>query len=299
MKFDTLYQSIASVLNQDYCNIELFVSDDGSPSFPYQEIVDFISNNKRSNVSSYYVLNNQNNVGTVRHINNILKQASGDLFIPLAGDDVFYDTTVLSKIVDKYISTHFKILSTSRAMYVSDRFMALMPHYKSRKRIAKLMATAEQQHKYYTECKDMEFASGSAMAYEADFVREMDFFDERYFLWEDGPFINKMTSRGYPLTTAYDIISIRYKAGGVSTSGNPLMYKDMQLFNSTDRRINENDYGWYHKRILRYTEIKYKKFTFIKRILYKLLFIDVVIDQIIYQCREKISRISDVKYMNC
>jgi glycosyltransferase involved in cell wall biosynthesis len=298
MKFDTLYQTIASVLNQDYNNIELFVSDDGSPSFPYQEVVDFIENNKGSNISSYYVLNNKQNVGTVRHINNILKQASGDLLIPLAGDDIFYDNSVLSKIVEKYNSTHFKVLSTSRALYISDNsFVELMPHYKSRNRIAKLMATAEQQHRCYTECKDMEFASGSAMAYEADFLREMNYFDERYFLWEDGPFINKMTSQGYPITTAYDIISIQYKGGGVSSSGNPMMYKDMQLFNSTDRRVNDNYYGWYHKRILRYTELKYRKTSFLKRIFYKVLYIDIVIDQIIYQCREKLSRISDKKYM--
>ena len=298
MKFDTLYQTISSVLRQDYSSIELFVSDDGSPSFPYQKVVDYIEKNKKDNIISYYVLNNKENVGTVRHINNILKSAHGDLYIPLAGDDAFFNENVISRIVGTYNKTHFKVLSTSRALYLKENeYMALMPHYGSRKRIARLMATAEQQHKMYTECKDMEFASGSAMAYEAAFLREMNYFDERYRLWEDGPFINKMTSRGFPITTAYDIISIKYKGGGISTTQNPIMRKDLYIFNTTDRRVSAGHYGLFHQRILQYTYLKFLNCSFFKHILYKLQYPDVVIDQLFYKYREKIASRYDIKHI--
>lgn len=144
----------------------------------------------------------------------------------------------------------------------------------------------------------MDFASGSAMTYEAAFLRKMGYFDENYRLWEDGPFINKITSQGYPLTFAYDIISIKYNDGGVSSGGNLILKADIEYFNKTDRWINACSYGWYHKRILKYTMYKYRSFSLLKHIFIKLLYIDVVVDQIIYQLHEKYNGKRDINYLN-
>lgn len=289
-RFVNIFDTIDSALRQDYPNIELFVSDDGSPNFPGHEITDYIETHKGVNIKSYHVIGNKENVGTVKHINNILRQAKGDLLIPLAGDDLFFDRSVVSRIVERYNLTNFNVLSTSRAMFIEDgKYLSLMPHYLSRERIAKKMATAHQQHKAFTECKMMNFASGSAMTYEAVFLKEMGYFDEKYRLWEDGPFINKMTSKGFAITTAYDIISIKYRGGGVSSGGNPIIRQDMQKFNETDRWINAEEFGWYHKRVLAYTKYKFKTTTLIKRLFYKILYFDVVLSIIIYNYKERIN----------
>lgn len=95
-----------------------------------------------------------------------------------------------------------------------------------------------------------------------------------------------MTSSGYALTTSYNIISIKYRSGGVSSGGNPIIQKDMELFNTTDRWVKANNYGWYHKRILEYTVRKYLKKRLTMRILYKLVYFDVVISRIIYKFSE-------------
>lgn len=296
-RFDTLYQTIQSALDQEYFDIEYIVSDDGSPNFPYDEVVSYIEKNKRDNITSFKVLNNKNNVGTVKHINNILKQASGDLFVPLAGDDMFFDSHVITRIVDRYNKTGFKVLTTSRVKLNKEgSVVGYMPHYQSRKIIADNMATASQQQKLFTECKMMDFASGSAMTYEANFLREMNYFDEKYRLWEDGPFVNKATSKGVAITLAHDIVAIKYSDGGVSSGGNPIIRKDVELFNKTDRWINSNDYGWYHKRILHYTQLKFKNVGYLKRLFYKLIYFDVVFDQLVYQYREHMSGKHDIEY---
>ena len=46
-KFDNVYQALDSVFCQTYQNIELIVTDDGSPNFPIKEINEYILLNKK------------------------------------------------------------------------------------------------------------------------------------------------------------------------------------------------------------------------------------------------------------
>lgn len=297
-QYGCLYEAISSVLSQDYSNIQLIVSDDGSPAFPKQEIINYIEEKKGRNLVEYIVLDNKENVGTVRHKNNIIPYIKGELLIPLAGDDQYLDCHVISRIVERYHQTNFNILATSRAKFIEDgQFLTLMPHYLSRSRINLKMSSAEQQHKLFTECKSMDFASGSAMACKTSFIKEMGCYDEKYRLWEDGPFINKITSRGYAITLGYDIISIKYRGGGVSSGGNPIIRNDVELFNRTDRWINAEKYGRFHKRILEYTQLKFSNPSMIKKIINRFLYMDVFIDVMFYRYGEYLRSYFDKKHL--
>lgn len=67
------------------------------------------------------------------------------------------------------------------------------------------------------------------------FLEIWGYFDEKYVLWEDGPFLTQYT-RDNVLSTAYEIISIKYRLGGVSNGKpNPLIQKDIDLYNNVDR----------------------------------------------------------------
>ena len=47
-----LYEALESVFSQDYSNIELIVSDDGSDNFPEDEIRTYIQKNKKNNIKN-------------------------------------------------------------------------------------------------------------------------------------------------------------------------------------------------------------------------------------------------------
>lgn len=106
-QMDYLYDAIKSVLNQDYPNIELIVSDDASCNFQKGMLEKFIEENKTDNIKNTIIIVNSSNVGTVKNINGALKKCTGDIIMPLASDDVFYDKTIVSKVVDRFFGIWF------------------------------------------------------------------------------------------------------------------------------------------------------------------------------------------------
>lgn len=288
-KFDSIFDSLASVFSQDYPNIELILSDDGSPNFPQLKIEDFIDTHRGKNIKSVQIIANKENVGTVKHLNNILRLAKGVLCIPLAGDDEYYCSTAVSDIVNRYRRNPFHVLSVSRIAFNQDGSVyRLYPHKKSRDIIACEMDTAEKQFRYLTESKFRDFASGSAMIVERSFFDKMGPYDESYVLWEDGPFLTKVTGMGYKIDTEYEIISIKYRLGGVSSGCNPLMKKDMLHYDATNRRDNWEKYGYRHRRMIRYISKKHlAKDSLFKQIILYIGYFDIVLDRLVYKYSER------------
>ena len=66
-KFDYLEASLNSVFAQDYPNIEIIISDDGSPNF-YKEYIENIINKKTNNIKNVQIIHHEVNLGTVKNL---------------------------------------------------------------------------------------------------------------------------------------------------------------------------------------------------------------------------------------
>lgn len=233
-KFDRIYETIQSAIEQDYPAIELIISDDGSEAFPGKEIEEYLKTNGRSNLR-YQILTSDRNQGTVRNINRAYRAASGKYIINLSSDDSFCNTDVVSRIVSDMESNGYELLATRREV-TSEKgeFLGYLPKDKNIKRIEKLN-TPSLQHKAFITGEFFDMASGSAICIRNDTIKNLGYYDEKYVLWEDGPLFTRYTKHSR-IATDYDIVSTRYCLGGVSNSGtNPLMEKDIKLYNATDR----------------------------------------------------------------
>ncbi len=295
-KFDNIFKALDSVFCQTYSNIELIVTDDGSPNFPKKEIEEYVKSNGMSLVKTT-ILDNAVNVGTVKHLNNAFRVASGKLIKCLAGDDQLYDENVVGKIVERYNNHPFNVLSTTSISFADDsRFFRFYPHYETGKIIEKIMPDAESQFKYLKRWQYHDLASGSTMVYNADFFHSIGGFDETYRLWEDGPFMYLITRLGYKIETAFDIISIRYSQGGVSSNGNSQIAREVGDLIKKTRDLYRNSDSLHNRRYVEFLNLAYSSKNKYERYINYLKYLDIFLCHQYYLYCEKRRGKKDLKY---
>lgn len=236
-KLSCLYDALDSVLEQDYPKVEIIVTDDGSDDFNINNVGKYITANNKGNIVSVEVLKHPINVGTVKNMNGAIEKAHGEIIIPLASDDQFADNRVFSKIAEIFEETCCEILVFSRMKYDENmqNIIGVIPSNASVSYINKHMNTPRNQYIHMSRGQAMDFASGASLCYRRDFFLKVGKFDEKYRLWEDGPFIAKITRSGYLIERRYDCIFVKYRDGGISSSKksnkvNEIYLKDISSF---------------------------------------------------------------------
>ena len=230
-KYDYIYETIKSVLSQDYPNIQYIISDDGSPNCPCKAIETYVNQYSKENIKEFILLTRKSNVGTVKNLNEAVVKAKGEYIISLSADDVFYTFDVVSKIVESFHKRQCDVLGTLRLRCdESLNPIRYMPSKFYQRRIMK-WDTVKKQYEAFVSSRYFEMTSGSVLSYKKSYL-EKHLFDESYILWEDGPFIECYLREGNFLNLDYSFTAIYYREGGISTKKtvNPLLKKDFQLY---------------------------------------------------------------------
>jgi len=234
-----LFEAIDSVLGQNYSYIELIITDDGTIDFDANSILSYIKANKKENLVDYIVIHHEN-LGTVKNLNYAISQCSGEIIAVLASDDQLYSLDVFSKVVRRFNDSKCQLLTCSRMLYDEkmEAQIRVMPHQKYIRFINKHLNTPIKQFKFMALGSEMEFASGAAFYYTKDYFESVKGYDEKYTLWEDGPFIARAVRKGTTIEFAYDIIAVKYRDGGISSN------KKRTNVQSVIQKDYENFYIW-------------------------------------------------------
>lgn len=250
-RFDNLFNAIDSVINQDYLNMELIVSDDGSADFPYDEVDQYLKSNCPERIDNYRIITHKVNQGTVKNINGAYRIAEGDIILPLAEDDAFFDNTVVSRIVKEFEKRNCDVLITSRAVYDDhDKCVRIVPNSKE----AKVLYTYDRKEIQYSRFithRFFEVCSGSVLYVRKAFIEKWGYFDENYLLLEDMPFFADYIWKNF-LNCAFDIVSIKYREGGITAKKNPYLIKDYQMYKNIGQIKHIDELGWLDRSIVRY-----------------------------------------------
>ncbi|MEN6471864.1 MAG: glycosyltransferase [Clostridiaceae bacterium] len=219
--FEHLFQTLDSVFMQEYPNIELILLDDGSKDFPAESIKNYIEKRKGPNICGYKVRQQHLNVGTVKNLNTALRLACGEYIMDIGCGDCFYEPNTFSKVVNRLEVTGWDMVSCRRLRCSEEDLSPLgyMPEDRDLQVIEQLN-TPERQYRAFVSGKYFNMASGSSVYRTKKHLNMHGYYDEDYRLWEDGPFYTRYTREGNLIHTAYDIISIKYRDGGISTLTN-------------------------------------------------------------------------------
>lgn len=91
-KLNELKKTIKSIIFQEDVAVEVVITDDGSSHFPYDEIVDFMSENDFSN---YKIVCNKENKGTVCNLLAGISESSGEFIKLISPGDCLSSTKAL------------------------------------------------------------------------------------------------------------------------------------------------------------------------------------------------------------
>lgn len=92
---DYIEQCLASIVEQDYPNIELIVVDDGSKDNSYQVAKTYLESQKRL---SNYQIKTRPNKGMCNTLNEIAQQASGQYISFIGSDDYWMPNKILEQV---------------------------------------------------------------------------------------------------------------------------------------------------------------------------------------------------------
>lgn len=111
-------ETLASVLSQNYPNLQIIISDDCSKDNTFiiiQEVLHDYNGKHRNNI---FATQNPSNLGICEHINSVIERCRGELIVVCAGDDIFFSNRV-SEMVKAWKKTGASLLC-SNAMVIDE-----------------------------------------------------------------------------------------------------------------------------------------------------------------------------------
>lgn len=205
---------LGSIFEQKYDNIQLIVSDDGSPEFSCDVIDEMIRRADAKNIKAFYVHKMESNEGTSKNFNYVLSLAEGTYIKYIAADDLFYDQHSLGHLVAAAEEDSGNVVIARAANYD----MYLNRHewtYPSDENWLKMKAGATNPRYFFGLMSQYCLISAPSTLFRTDFLRKHGGADERYPLIEDWPLWMKMLRTG-EMFTFLDRSVVIYRSGGVS-----------------------------------------------------------------------------------
>ena len=98
---DGVAETAGSVFLQDYPEIELIVSDDGSPDYAEKQpmLAALLETRRGPNIRQIVWISHPENVGTVKNCNDAVRTAHGEFLMTIASEDVLAGPQTLSHLV--------------------------------------------------------------------------------------------------------------------------------------------------------------------------------------------------------
>ncbi len=242
-----LYETIKSVCLQSYENIELIISDDGSPEFSVElpKLKKFVEENNRGNITSIVFNSIPVNVGTVKNLNRAIDLSTGKYVKTIAAEDVFTHRDVLLHFVEYMQESSYKVVfGKIRGVKQDGSYVYNLPSCESDYDLLRSYTQKEMLNRLFkSNC-----LPGVGEFIDADIFKTFGKFPEEIRLIEDYPFWLILSLRDVQFGFI-DEVMVDYKLSGVSSSGlyTEAFMDDLKKIHDLYIFPNDNRYGRFQK----------------------------------------------------
>ncbi len=206
-------EAILSVLNQNYKNIEIIVSDDHSKEFDKDKIEEiFKKYNKKK--FEYKIYQGKANYGTVKSLNNALSLATGEYILFFAADDKLANESVISNFVNEFKDKNKNIVTSQCGLYDHDLKVKYGCYVNAKNALD--LNKKNSMAIYEKTCEGCFYGAGGT-AYRKNIFEKYGKFNEKYKYVEDWSYWLYVTRSGEMIYYA-DFDSLCHRDGGISHS---------------------------------------------------------------------------------
>lgn len=212
-----IYETLESVLEQNYSPIELIISDDGTPGFGKEtdKLRSYIDEHKQDNIVNVIINAIPVNAGTVKNVNSALALAKGYYIKLISAEDYFVDANSIRLFVEYLEGSDFDIcFSKVRGVTPEGEFVYELASCDSD--YDKLKKYSIGQIRNYLFARN--FLPAPAAFMKRGLFERYGFFKEDTKLIEDYPFWLYLSGEGVPFGFL-DRILVNYRLSGVSSKG--------------------------------------------------------------------------------
>jgi alpha-1,3-rhamnosyltransferase len=204
-----IIECLDSIQSQTYKNIELIISDDSSQDSTVAMCKNWLVSNTNRFVA-VKLIESPVNTGITKNINRGCKVAKGEWIKPLAGDDLLLPLCIEENIehCDKK-----QIIFSQAEIFDKDTILGYLP-CENNKSFFNLDAKKQFQKLFLNS-----FLPAPTSFINHEYLKNMNYFNEKYAMVEDYPFYLESTFQGTKLYY-FDKITVRYRKHTNSISNN-------------------------------------------------------------------------------
>lgn len=215
--FEGIFDTLASLFEQNYPYIELIISDDNSPN--YEDNISYIQKyiNERKGENIKGVIYNQMpcNVGTVKHMNTVLKLANGVYIKSLGGGDYFSSPDSISQYVSFLEEKNYEIcFAKMRGVRPDGEYVYHLAACEDDYELLRNLSPEQTMNKLFAR----NFLPAPAWCARKELFKKNGYYSEETRLIEDYPYWIHLCQNGVKFGYIDDRL-IEYKLDGVSSGG--------------------------------------------------------------------------------
>ena len=254
-----IVQTLESIKNQTYQNIELIISDDCSSDETISLAKRWLEFNAYRFVRTIININPSNR-GTVKNFNNGIKFCKGFYIKPISADDIL-DSMCVEVNYNECYKNNYNVLFSKVKKFEDNKIDSMRDEdYSIMIKCCNQAAPLQMKVLSYAN-----FTSAPTFFVERRLLISLNYFDEKYQLLEDYPMWLKMTENGIKLNFL-DAVTVYYRIHANSISncknsnivGNIKYYLDCRSFFFNVRLKRLFQYGYFYKAYKELIQYAYK-----------------------------------------